>query len=61
MNDKKFIITQDETIASKLIAQNFKLISAISNTYIFINQAPEKFSFDEFDVKKVHFTNNLHL
>lgn len=61
MNDKKFIITQDETIASKLIAQNFKLISAISNTYIFITQAPEKFSFDEFDVKKVHFTNNLHL
>ena len=61
MNEKKFIITKDESIANKMLAKKFKLVSAISGVYTFINQSPEKFSFDESDVKKVHFTNNLHL
>ena len=61
MNNKKFIVTQDELMANKMIASQFKLVSAISGIYTFINQMPEKFSFDEFDVKKLHFTNNLHL
>lgn len=61
MNEKKFIVTKDESIANKMIAYKFKLVSAISGTYIFVNETPEKFSFDMFDVKKVHFTNNLHL
>ena len=61
MNEKKFIITKDESIANKMLAHKFKLVSAISGVYAFINQSPEKFSFDESDVKKVHFTNNLHL
>lgn len=61
MNDKKFIITKDESIANKMIAYKFKLVSAIAGVYTFINQSPEKFSFDESDVKKMHFTNNLHL
>lgn len=58
---KKFIMTQDKTVCDKLVANGFCLLSENCGVYIFINQAPEKFSFDEFDVKKVHFTNNLHL
>ena len=61
MNDKKFIITMDELMATKMIANQFKLISANSGVYTFINKMPERFSFNEFDVKKLHFTNKLHL
>ena len=61
MNDKKFIVTTDELVANQMIANQFKLISAASGVYTFINKTPEKFSFNEFDVKKLHFTNNLHL
>ena len=58
---KKFIITKDKSMSDKLIAHGFLLLSNVSGTYTFINQTPEKFSFNEFDVKKLHFTNNLHL
>lgn len=58
---KKFIITQDKSMSDQLIARGFLLLSNISGTYTFINKAPENFSFNEFDVKKLHFTNNLHL
>lgn len=61
MNDKKFIVTKDEATANKLIAYKFKLISTIAGIYTFVNETPDKFSFDAFDVKKLHFTNNLHL
>jgi hypothetical protein len=61
MNDKKFVVTKDEAIANKMIAYKFKLVSAIAGTYTFVNETPDKFSFDMFDVKKLHFTNNLHL
>ena len=61
MNDKKFIVTKDEAIANKMIASHLKLVSANSGVYIFINKMPENFSFSEFDVKKLHFTNVLHL
>lgn len=61
MNDKKFIVTKDEAIANQLLAHRFKLISTIAGVYTFVNDSPEKFNFDIFDVKKLHFTNNLHL
>ena len=61
MSDRKFIVTTDELMANKMIASQFKLISANAGVYTFINKMPDKFSFDEFDVKKLHFTNNLHL
>lgn len=61
MNDKKFIMTQDENIANQMIACKFKLVSAMAGVYTFINQAPENFTFDAFDVKKLHFTDKLHL
>jgi hypothetical protein len=58
---KKFIITKDESMSNKLIAHGFLLLSNIAGVYTFVNETPEKFSFDMFDVKKLHFTNNLHL
>lgn len=58
---KKFIITKDKSMSNKLIAHGFLLLSNIAGTYTFVNKTPEKFSFDESDVKKLHFTNNLHL
>lgn len=61
MNDKKFIVTKDEAMANKMLAHHFKLISTISGVYTFVNEAPEKFNFDMFDVKKIHFTNKLSL
>ena len=61
MNEKKFIVTNDKATANKLIANKFKLLSSIAGTYTFVNEIPDQFSFDKFDVKKLHFTNNLHL
>ena len=61
MNDKKFIVTKDEVTANKLLAHKFKLISAIAGTYTFVNEMTDKLAFGAFDVKKLHFTNNLHL
>ena len=61
MNDKKFIITKDEAIANCMIAHKFKLISAIAGVYTFVNIVPDKFSFNAFDLNKVHFTNKLSL
>lgn len=61
MNDKKFIMTKDKNIANQMISYKFKLVSAMAGVYTFINQAPENFTFDMFDVKKLHFTDKLHL
>lgn len=61
MYDKKFIVTKDEDTANKLLAQKFKLVSAMAGVYTFVNEISENFTFDKFDVKKLHFTNNLHL
>lgn len=58
---KKFIITQDKTVSSILIAHGFRMISNISGTYTFINEAPEKFSFDSIDCTKIYFTNKINL
>ena len=59
--DKKFIITKDKSVGDALIAHGFYLLSNISGTYTFVNQVPEKFSFDALDTNKVHFTNQLCL
>ena len=58
---KKFIITKDKSMSDKLVAHGFLLLSNNSGVYTFINRMPEKFSFNELDVKKLHFTNKLHL
>ena len=59
--NKKFIIVQDETIAKKLIASGFQLISQLNNTYTFMNQVPQNFNFSDIDGKKLAYTNILSL
>ncbi len=61
MNDKKFVVTKDETIANQLLAHRFKLVSTIAGVYTFVNDTPERFNFNTLDVKKLHFTDKLHL
>ena len=58
---KRFIVTQNESIANKLIAHGFNLLSNVCGTYTFINQAPEKFDFSSIDIKKLHFTNKISI
>lgn len=59
--DKNFIVTQDKTVSNILIAHGFRLLSNVSGTYTFINQAPEKFDFNSIDVKKLYFTNKISI
>ena len=61
MPQKKFIITQDESVSNILLAHGFRLVSHIGNTYIFINETSEKFNFSSIDTTKIHFTNILHI
>ena len=61
MPQKKFIITQDESVSNALIAHGFHLLSNICGTYTFINAAPNKFSFDGVDTTKLYFTNKLNI
>ena len=61
MPQKKFIITQDESVSNVLLAHGFRLLSNVSGTYTFINEAPERFSFDSIDTTKLHFTNKLNI
>ena len=61
MPQKKFIITQDESVSNQLLAHGFYLLSNVSGTYTFINEAPERFSFDSIDTTKLHFTNKLNI
>ena len=58
---KKFIIVQDETTANKLVASGFQIVSKVNNTYTFMNQVPQHFSFDEVDTKKLVYTDILSL
>ena len=58
---KKFIIVQDEATALQLLASGFQLVSKINNTYTFINQVPQHFSFDEVDKSKLAYTNMLSI
>ena len=68
MPQKKFIITQDESVSNILLAHGFRLVSHIGNTYTFVNETVElflengeKFNFSSIDATKLHFTNILHI
>ena len=61
MPQKKFIITQDESVSNVLFAHGFRLVSHIGNTYTFVNETSEKFNFSSVDTTKLHFTNILHI
>lgn len=58
---KKFIITQDKSMSDQLVAHGFLLLSNNCGTYIFVNESQKNFSFDNFDMSKIHFTNNLFI
>lgn len=58
---KKFIIVQDEATANKLIANGFRLVSNLNNTYTFMNQIPQGFNFDEVNKSKLAYSNILSL
>lgn len=61
MPQKKFIITQDQSVGNLLLANGFHLVSNISGVYTFLNEIPEKFNFDSVDNTKIHYTNILHI
>lgn len=61
MPQKKFIITQDQSVGNLLLANGFHLVSNISGVYTFINEIPTNFNFSSIDTKKIYFTNNLHI
>ena len=55
--EKKFIMTTDKATADKLISVGFQLMSQNGGAYIFLNQLPKSFSFDQVDKKKIAYTN----
>lgn len=59
--DKRFIVTQDKTVADKLMAAGFKLVSNLPGTWTFVNVAPTNFSFEAIDKKAIAFTNILNI
>lgn len=61
MPQKKFIITQDQSVGSLLLANGFHLVSNISGVYTFLNEIPVSFNFSSIDTKKIYFTDKLHI
>ncbi len=59
MNSKKFIITKDPEVAKKL-ATAFKQVNNANGTWVFLNETPTSFNFEECN-KKIAFTNILCL
>lgn len=59
MKNTKFIILQDETIANKLLANGFQMISHANGIYTFMNVIPQHFNFEEIDIKKLVYTDKL--
>ena len=56
---KKFIMTQDESVCDKLIANGFNLLSDICGTYTLANVENSNFNFEEIDIKKLVYTDKL--
>jgi len=57
---KNFITTTDKLTADKLMAEGFKLVSHIGNSYTFLNEVSKNFNFEEVK-KSVVYTNTLSL
>ena len=58
---KNFIITQDKSMGDELIAHGFLLLSNNCGTYTFVNDPQKKFSFADFDMNKLYFTDKLFI
>lgn len=61
MSQKKFIVTKSESVANKLIAAGFNLVSNIAGVWTFQNVVPHNFSFENFDKKQIAYTNILSI
>ena len=59
MPNDKFILTTDELTAKSFIAAGFKLLSQSGGRYIFINQPPKTFNFEQVDSTRFAYTNVL--
>lgn len=59
--NKKFIITQNQKTANKMIANGFHLVSNVNGTYTFVNEPSKHLVFDEDEKKQVCYTNILHI
>lgn len=59
--EKKFINTTDKETAEHLLIAGFQLVSQSGNTYTFLNQLPQNFSFAETDKRKIVYTNLLNI
>lgn len=57
--NKKFIVTKDESVSNTLLANGFHLVSNISGIYTFINDDKIKYNFEEIDIKKLAYTDRL--
>ena len=57
---KKFIITSDKETADKLMLAGFQLVSQ-NDGYVFLNQSPMNFNFNEIDKTKMAYTNILNI
>lgn len=58
---KNFIVTSDKETADKLAFSGFQLVSQNHDVYIFLNQPPKNFKFEEFDQKNMAYTNILNV
>ena len=58
---QNFIKTTDKETADKLISLGFQLVSQSGNTYTFLNQLSNNFTFDDVDTKKMAYTNTLNI
>ena len=58
---KKFIITRDESTATRLIEAGFKLVNNFAGSWTFLNIAPTNFSFADIDKTAYSYTDILCL
>ena len=57
--NKKFIVTKDPDVATQLAA-TFKQVNNSNGTWVFLNETPTSFNFEECN-NKIAFTNILCL
>lgn len=61
MKDKKFIMVNDELTANEMIEAGFSCISQGAGVYLFINNPPKNFRFEDVNIHNLAFTNILCL
>jgi hypothetical protein len=59
--DKKFIVTKDKSVADKLLAAGFNLVSSSAGVWTFQSITPKNFSFENIDRTAIAYTNILSI